>query len=781
MSDPVKPEPLDFTDRPCPRVSVVVIGRNEGARLARSLSSVEQTHWGTVEYECIYIDSGSTDQSVALATGTGVQVRVLEDPAPCAAKARNLGLRCAQGEFVMFLDGDSELHPDFILRALATMDDPQCCAVSGLLRERDPDQSIFTAVMDLDWIQKPGPQLFFGGNVLTRRACLNAVGGFDPLLTGGEEPELSARLRAKGWRIELIDAPMARHDLAITSFGAYWKRAYRSGIVYAEIAHRMRQSGDSLWQYESQRDLIQGLILLGMPLIAVIAWLVSPTVLFFLLCFAGVIFARSVSRCAWKAPNNRLLCWQYVCHSFFAKIPAVLGQLSWHRAHRHNQPLRLVEYKEYKETNSTNKVPIPTSVEKDSTVNVSNSPRMGYLISTYPATSHTFILREVQQLRALGHTILTASINLPDQSYSLQNSEQRCETDQTFYVKAAGWSGALQAIAYWLVRPESLFKMIWTGACLSIQHGSLIGIAYAIEAAMVARWMHLNSLHALHVHFGNAAATVGIQVKQLSGCHLSLTIHGPDEFDEVSTQHLKQKIAAADAIICISQFVKSQLMRLSAPKEWAKLQVCRLGVEPLYFAYHPRPPQIENLRLLCVGRLTPAKCQVLLVEACAKLRARGHTLQLTLVGSGPDLTRIEQTITAMDAHHYVSMTGAINENEVRKQLEIADIFVLPSLAEGIPVVLMEAMSCGLPCVSTYVNGIPELITHGQSGLLVAPGDVDQLVVQLEQLIIDPILRQRLAAAGRQQIETNFDLTINVQKLGNIFDAFGISRGTGRTT
>jgi colanic acid/amylovoran biosynthesis glycosyltransferase len=396
---------------------------------------------------------------------------------------------------------------------------------------------------------------------------------------------------------------------------------------------------------------------------------------------------------------------------------------------------------------------------------------IAYLISRYPAVSHTFILREIQGLRALGHTIYTASINTPDRSVDAMEAYERQEANATYFVKAQGVFAALSAMLYWFIAaPAKTIGALRLGMKMGKNGNLLYGIAYCVEAALVARWMRRNDVRHLHVHFGNAGATVGVLVKRLTGCELSFTIHGPDEFDDVNGQHLPLKMQEANGVICISQFAKAQLMRISHPDHWSKLQVCRLGVDPALFEYRERSERKTVVDLLCVGRLSSAKCQVLLVQACAQLRDEGLNFSLTMVGDGPDRPRIEQCIAEYKLEGYIHLTGSLNQVEVRAHFAQADIFVLPSLAEGIPVVLMEAMSSGVPCISTPVNGIPELIEHDRTGLLSTPGDVDSLALQLRRLIEDPALRLALATAGRAKVVKDFDLDINVAHLSRILES-----------
>lgn len=394
---------------------------------------------------------------------------------------------------------------------------------------------------------------------------------------------------------------------------------------------------------------------------------------------------------------------------------------------------------------------------------------LAYLVSRYPAVSHTFILREVIRLRELGHRIHTASINAPDRLLEAMDPAERVEADATYFVKADGARGALAGLAFWAVRaPGKLLGAIVQG--LRMGRG-LRGLAYAVEAAMVARWMRRHDMAHLHVHFGNAGASVGVLVKVLTGCHLSYTIHGPDEFDDVSGQRLAMKMHAADAVVCISQFARGQLMRISAPLDWAKFQVCRLGVDPRQFTFVAPAEGQSHIRMLCVGRLTPAKGQVLLVQACAQLRDTGLDFSVTLVGDGPDRARVEQAIAELDLQQHVKLAGSLTQDGVRRALAQSDIFVLPSLAEGIPVVLMEAMSSGVPCVSTPVNGIPELIEHGRTGMLATPGDAESLARHLLSLAHNEGLRREIALCAREKVRWHFDLARNVQQLSGVFARF----------
>jgi len=327
-------------------VSVVIIGRNEGERLRRCLQSVNAADWQDLCPELIYVDSKSTDDSLRIAADAGAKCVILDDVSPCAAKARNLGWKTAGGEFILFLDGDTELASGFVRAALVELKDATLCAVWGHRRESNPDQSIYTRVLDLDWIYPAGRSLYFGGDVLVRRQALVQVGGFDGSLKAGEEPEMCARLRARGWQIEHLDIPMTKHDLAVRSLRGYALRCYRGGIAYAEVAHRMRTLGDGLWQREATRDLLHGVLYMLFPLLVLATFAIHAAAGIVLLALAGLVILRTAWRCRWKAPGQPLLCLEYAVHAHLQKLPAVAGQFAWRRAHARSREIELVEYKD---------------------------------------------------------------------------------------------------------------------------------------------------------------------------------------------------------------------------------------------------------------------------------------------------------------------------------------------------------------------------------------------------------------------------------------------------
>jgi cellulose synthase/poly-beta-1,6-N-acetylglucosamine synthase-like glycosyltransferase len=330
-----------------PLLSVVVIGRNEGERLSRCLQSVQAMADPGGAVEIIYVDSASRDDSVARALDLGVAVVEVQPERPSAALGRNAGWRQAAAPYVLFLDGDTVLHPDFVVAALDALAEPKVAVVWGHRREIHPEQSLFNRVLDLDWVYPPGPSDFCGGDALMRREVLEQVAGFDASLIAGEEPELCQRIRALGFIILHIDQPMTGHDLAMTTWKAYWRRAFRAGYAYAEVSERLKAGPFPLWRREAQRNKLHALVLiaalLGGIMLAALLAAVWPLLLP-LVFFAGLSLRSACKNC-WKAPDDHATMLLYGVHSHLQQIPIFAGQLAnlwdgWRRRRR-----LLIEYK----------------------------------------------------------------------------------------------------------------------------------------------------------------------------------------------------------------------------------------------------------------------------------------------------------------------------------------------------------------------------------------------------------------------------------------------------
>src|SRR5215469_4384579 len=397
--------------------------------------------------------------------------------------------------------------------------------------------------------------------------------------------------------------------------------------------------------------------------------------------------------------------------------------------------------------------------------------RIAYLVSAYPAVSHTFILREVQRLRLSKFEIYTASINAADCSGDGLTNEEQSEAAATFYIKREGIRGALKAhSAVFLHSPRSYL----VGLCFALRLGGTdlrrlaMAFCYFAEAVILGHWMESRELSHLHVHFANAAATVGLIASRTFPIRFSLTVHGPDEFYDATGLRLVEKMAGATFVCCIGQFARSQLMKLSPPAEWSKFEIGPLGVDPRLFTPRPFRTSPYQFDLLCIGRLVPSKGQYVLLAAVEHLVKSYPNIRLRLVGDGPDREGLKRTILSKGLGRWVTLEGSVNQDRIHDYYRQADIFVLPSFAEGIPVVLMEAMAMEVPCVSTFVAGIPELIRNDIDGILVPPSDDQELASAIGRLIDDPGLRRRVGTAGRRRVIEKYDLDRNIARLADIF-------------
>ena len=337
-----------------PALSVVIIGRNEGERLERCILSAQSIE-GWQPAEILYVDSGSTDGSLDLAARLGAVVLPLPAGAFTAARARNFGWRHATGEMILFLDGDTILDADFPLAALAELEkDAANAAAWGHRREFCGCVSVYVRVLDLDWVYAPGETLFFGGDVLVRRAALESVGGFDEKLIAGEEPEMCRRMRNNSWRIQHIDVPMTLHDLAITRFSQYWRRATRAGYAFASVSARFRATSDPFWSSDARRNRIRGLFWLLSPILAlaISVWLLSPLPLALWLLLLVSVTLRSAWLSRWKS-NDRKTLILYGLHSHLQQVPIFLGQLQYLT----NRDRKLMEYKDVSPENLETRQP----------------------------------------------------------------------------------------------------------------------------------------------------------------------------------------------------------------------------------------------------------------------------------------------------------------------------------------------------------------------------------------------------------------------------------------
>lgn len=395
--------------------------------------------------------------------------------------------------------------------------------------------------------------------------------------------------------------------------------------------------------------------------------------------------------------------------------------------------------------------------------------KIAYLISLYPAVSHTFIMREVECLRALGVDIGTFSVRKPPPEQVL--GEQAIhEAQQTRWLLPANPVSYLRAHVWcFSTRPrrflQTLFVAIGGGNDSVPQRTRWL--FYFIEAVQLAHWLKQGGFQHLHVHFGNAGSNTAYLAARLLELPFSMTLHGID-LDEPKKFRLGAKLAFAEFAVCISEYGRSLLRAASSQEDWRKIHLVHCGFPVPPDDALQAPPGAG--RLVCVARLSEEKGHLVLLDALSILRARGIPFTCVLVGEGPLRGSLEKRVKELSLETAVSFRGALPADSVQREFAGADIAVLSSFGEGIPMVLMEAFAQERPVVATRVGGIPELVLPGENGLLVEPGNGAELAAALAELLADPVRGTQYGKRGRETILQEFSPQVAAMRLAKFFDA-----------
>jgi len=398
--------------------------------------------------------------------------------------------------------------------------------------------------------------------------------------------------------------------------------------------------------------------------------------------------------------------------------------------------------------------------------------KLGYLVSQYPALSHTFVLREVRALRRQGVDVRVVSVRRCDRPTAALSAEEAEEAMQTFSVLGAGFVHALVANLRVLCR-HPLGYVRGLLYAWSLSRGApklmLMYTFYFLEAVVAGDYFERQHIRDIHTHF---SSTVLLILAYIFRVRYSLTAHGSGEFVDVVGFHLAEKVAGATFVATVAQYGMSQVLNASDPAHWPKVVVLPLGVDVDALAPRNslRRGHGEPFRLLSVGRLSTPKGYPILIEAVALLRERGRHVTLTLVGEGPQRAVLEQLIAHRGLGEVVRLPGACNHDRVVQYYESCDAFVLSSFLEGVPVVLMEAMAMELPCIATWITGIPELIEKDVEGLLVPPASPGAIADAVERLMEDPEKARGLGVAARCKVLAKYHLERNVGRLAQEFRA-----------
>ena len=403
--------------------------------------------------------------------------------------------------------------------------------------------------------------------------------------------------------------------------------------------------------------------------------------------------------------------------------------------------------------------------------------QIAYILNAYPQPSHSFIRREIRAMERRGHGVTRLAMRRPDAPSG--DAGDREEEARTLYVLERGAAALLMALARaaWRAPPRMLRAL---GAALAMGRASEAGVArhliYLAEAASVAESCRAAGATHAHAHFGTNSAAVARLAHLLGGPPYSVTVHGPEEFDAPRALSLGPKMRDAAFTVGVSRFGRSQLCRWAALGDWPRLHVVHCGIEPAAFADPPPPPPGPPgapLRLVSIGRLVEQKGQMVLVEAMARLAGTRPELRLTLLGDGPMRPDLERAVAEAGLGEVVTLAGWADEPGVRAALAESHALVMPSFAEGLPMVVMEAMAAARPVVATAVAGIPELVLPGRTGWLVAAGDPEALAGAIAELAATPEEgRLRMGAEGRARALERHDIDASAARLEALIEAAG---------
>lgn len=394
--------------------------------------------------------------------------------------------------------------------------------------------------------------------------------------------------------------------------------------------------------------------------------------------------------------------------------------------------------------------------------------RVAFLVNQYPAVSQTFIRREIHALERQGFVV--DRIALRGWDAVLVDERDREELARTRFVLKAGAPGLAMAIVRNAIsQPLKLLSAL--GLALRAAKGSErpwhIHVVYLAEACLIRLWLRESKVQHLHAHFATNPAEVAMLVRKLGGPPYSFTAHGSDIMDRPAQMGLPEKVGRAAFVAAVCWYGRSQLMRWIPQPLWSKVHMIGCGLEPGYGA-RAQLPNEGNHRLLCVGRLSKEKGQLLLVEAAAVVAAAGQPMDLVLAGDGPMRAEIE----ALIAHHglasRIRITGWLDAEGIQHEIQQARALAVPSLSEGLPVVIMEAMASRRPVVAPYLAGIPELVIPGETGWLYPTGHVSALAEAMQAcLAADAAQLQQMGAAAHRRVWADHDVDVEAGKLAHL--------------
>jgi len=424
--------------------------------------------------------------------------------------------------------------------------------------------------------------------------------------------------------------------------------------------------------------------------------------------------------------------------------------------------------------------PIPTT-ESDQALDAPKRPPsspVAYLVSRFPKLTETFVLYEVLAVEEAGQPVVL---------YPLQREQTETMHPEAMDVvrrarftpwfsgsclRAHGWFLARRPKAYL----RALTRLLWSNLGSVRYFGG--ALCFFPKAVLIARQLERGGVRHVHAHFASHPAAVAFVIHRLTGIPYSFTAHGSDLHRD--RHMLREKATEAKFVIAVSEYNRRLIVSECGVEMGDRIHVLHCGVDTRVFKPREasRQPTTDVFEVLCVGALHEVKGQTYLLEACRMLRERDFPVICHLVGDGPDRRALERQAEEAGIAAWVVFHGRLKRQEIADLLARVDAAVTPSVPtadgrrEGIPVALMESLACGLPTVASDLSGIPELIEHERTGLLVAPRDASGLAAAIERLRLDPAFARRLGSAGRLRVVEAFDLRKNAQALADLFPRGG---------
>ncbi len=401
--------------------------------------------------------------------------------------------------------------------------------------------------------------------------------------------------------------------------------------------------------------------------------------------------------------------------------------------------------------------------------------RVGYMLKRFPRLSETFILNELLELQRQGTPVEVFALIEPDEK--IRHGMLTQLRARVNYLPEDSWVDACCIRQGGFPQDFQKLKLFADG-----RHGETDADAdrLKLRAAVLAVLAQANRIEHLHAHFASDAATVAMLASRLSGMSYSFTAHAKDIYHEsVDTTFLKEKIRGAKFVITVCDHNREYLAGLAGKQEEDKVIRLYNGIDLDLFRPEPAGQADESL-ILAVGRFVEKKGFSVLIEACRILSDQGVNFSCDIVGQGELGEQLERQIRQATLQERVRLVGPRSQEDLRAYYRGAALLVMPCIVardgnrDALPTVMLEAMACGLPVIASQVTGIPEIVGHEQTGLVVKPGDPADLANAITRLLQNPELRYRLGAAGRAKAETYFDLRTNVGKLRQLLNE-GVTR------